>query len=192
MSSAHAVLPCHAGDSEEGEHFNLHFWIHEAMDGAVTASTTTKYFIWSRAARQLSTICKTVIKCKTTIKCCQWRRFEEGFSKIFLPLRTGAAFCDNKMESQSVCLLLSAALAQLLTKTKLLEPHYLVTRFPLLVLVTREAANIVWYRHSALRLAGGGALRYLNPHMQVIYIRPALCCAGIRNIQHFVFTHFYR
>ena len=97
MSSAHAVLPCHAGDSEEGEHFNLHFWIHEAMDGAVTASTTTKYFIWSRAARQLSTICKTVIKCKTTIKCCQWRRFEEGFSKIFLPLRTGAAFCDNKI-----------------------------------------------------------------------------------------------
>lgn len=25
MSSAHAVLPCHAGDCEEGEHFNLHF-----------------------------------------------------------------------------------------------------------------------------------------------------------------------
>ena len=25
MSSAHAVLPCHAGDCGEGEHFNLHF-----------------------------------------------------------------------------------------------------------------------------------------------------------------------
>ena len=50
----------------------------------------------------------------------------------------------------------------------------------------REAANIVLYRHTPLRLAGGGALRYLNPHMQVIYIRPGPTCAvlesGIFNI----------
>ena len=55
--------------------------------------------------------------------------------KIFLPLKTGAAFCDNKMKIQSTYLLNSAAPTQFLTKTKLLEPHYLVTRFPRLVLV---------------------------------------------------------
>ena len=97
------VLPCRAGDCEEGEHFNLHFWIHERSNGrscdgaaAAAASTTTKYFIWSRAARQLSTICKTVIKCKTTIKCFQWRRFEEGFSKYSFLLRPELHFVTIK------------------------------------------------------------------------------------------------